>query len=93
MTTILCRNCGRVVERTGSAQKYCPDCARNVKRLQNRRYMRLAGLRAAIMPYLPPPPPKPRKSPLAGKSLSEVTQMAREAGMSYGMFVARDGQK
>lgn len=92
-TTIVCMVCGQKVRRTGSNQKYCPVCAENVKRENNRHRATNTGIRAAITPYIPPAPAPPRPKTLAGKSIIEVSRMARAAGMSYGVFVARDGQK
>ena len=84
MTTksVVCVNCGRTVEVSARASmtKYCPKCAKATARERNRtscqKYLARKRLEAT----------KQRKPQ---KSVAQIAEEARSAGMSYGQYVAK----
>ena len=79
---IVCVNCGRTVEVNARAYvaKYCPKCAkataRERSRISSQKYFARKRLEAT----------KQRKPQ---KSIAQIAEEARSAGMSYGQYVAK----
>lgn len=98
---IHCERCGVLCERTNPTQRYCVACREIVRREQHEswheahsnggrgkprfHYQKGRGKEGGPEKLLPPP------DPLRGRSLQEVARAARQAGMSYGRFVAACG--
>lgn len=74
--TFYCCMCGNQFNSRAGNAKYCPKCRQCVKH-KGKPYIPSAKLR---------PRPKPARQQL---SISQVCRLAREAGLSYGQYVAR----
>ena len=76
-----CAVCGREFEKTHSRQTICSDECRTLKR---KEYMRRNYKKRKLKANA-----KKRKS--ASKSIAEIQAEARNLGLSYGEYVARNG--
>jgi len=83
----VCAYCGKTFEHNNTQTKYCGnECRAAVQREQNLRHRRKYLDRQATKP-------KAKRKPKIEKpkTLSEIAAAAREAGMTYGEYVAKYG--
>lgn len=85
--TLLCDICGIEIERHSWNQRYCPDCAELARKKSVARYKR------TIPAITKPEPQKPRVKRKPKLTISQVVRLAREAGMTYGQYVAMGNEK
>lgn len=80
----ICTCCKKKFIPNHSNQKYCcKECSKEMNRQNNQRYY------AEIGKYKEKEKRHPKKK--KSLSISEIEKMAREAGMSYGMYIAKMG--
>ena len=80
--TKFCANCGNKF--TGRRTKYCSEFCRKKAKISNMTASRKADFEA-VKPKVMKPKTKPKLS------LEEVAKLAKDAGITYGKYVAQHG--
>lgn len=81
--TIKCARCGiEVSTMKGSRRKYCPDCAKEAVRENNRRYYK------HMSRIIREPTQTEIKREMRQSRIDEIQRSAHAAGMSYGKYKA-----
>lgn len=75
-TEIVCDSCGVKVPKTGHNQRYCAECWKRLDRERRRKLYKSISV-------------KKKRGSTEVKSIEEIVREATEAGMSYGMYVAK----
>lgn len=105
MITITCEMCGARFNSVSKSRRFCEDCYRKREsELARRRYMRSKG-KTSVRPMNGPHTKTVRaetewktltdkfEKKADGPSLTEVARAAAKAGMSYGKYVEKYGDK
>lgn len=75
--TRICELCGKKMENVGRRRQFCDSCLAEKRRVQDRKKNQLKNQK------------KDRRH-LEGASIEEVCRLADAAGMSYGVYVAKN---
>lgn len=81
--TIICKVCGVEVPDAGRNRKYCADCAKEVQREARRKYLKTS------MAILSDGKQVADRHTAKHGNIAEDVRQAREAGMSYGQWRAK----
>ncbi len=85
----VCPGCGEKFHSTSTGRKYCCDACKR-EALLRRATQERQGARPVFRDRRPPDPP-PRSKDKADWTLADICAAAREAGLTYGQYVARYG--